>query len=502
MSKTSASINQPNSAIHTSKPVQQTIAPLNSKSLNRNLVKTLKKDKEYLEKTKLPIITVSASYKEDLKGLHGFSEKDTIPDVVFSRAHYSMALGIAIKAWGETIDYQKAWLADPTNYVSSQDWKNIQLTQTIGEVLARQNFLKKIKDLVDKFGRNKYPIANSITPPLLYLTQNINQAILSLHIASGNILLENGKKVVQVITDPHVRDDYLKNAQNPNLTYCVFDHKTKTELLEKAAVSGKTIDEKKVIITGPPIDPRIVHARKHKTAWRSDTLRLCITTGGLGTNKIEIKQILEQLLPLLNNPTHRQKLGIPPLQLIIYAATHNDIRNIALNLAKQNNLTAYQPNLKDPANFRLHQSILSQNNTNINQKITHSPLVILYHPQIVDANELLIRFGFPLAHGFITKPSGDMAYDAVASGSFLLTLQEWGEWEHNIRQIFELKDIARKTQVSDIISQLRVLSNIKTRSQSWIEQAMNHALSIDKLFLEGSKNIIKAVEKVNRFVAK
>lgn len=478
-------------------PLPNPPALFKTTALSRPLIKTLKKDKEYLAKTTLPIITVSASYKEDLKGLHGLPEKDTIQDVVFSRAHYSMALAIAIEAWGKTIDYQKAWLADPTNYVTSRDWQSIKLTQTIGEMLARKSFLKKLKDLADRFGRQKYPIAKSITPPLHYLSEEIDQPILSLHIASGNLLLENGKKVVQVITDPHVRMDYLKYAENPKLIYCVFDHKTRTELLEKAHLLGKIIDEKRVVVTGPPIDPRVVAVRKNKVAWRSGKLRLCLTTGGLGTNKTEIKQLLEQLLPLLNNPIHQQQLGLPPMQLIVYTATHLDLCRMVQKLAKQNNLKAYQPKLKDPANFRLNQSILpkKQEDKALNQQVIDSPLVILYHPQIVDANELLIRFGFPLADGFISKPSGDMAYDAVASGSFLLTLAEWGEWEHNIRQIFEQKDISRPAQISDIVSQLQVLSNCQHRSQSWVEQAMNNSLNIDPLFLNGSREIIKATKK-------
>ena len=174
---------------------------------DRALMRSRKLDKQFLENTRLPVITVSATFREDLKEMHGFHENEQIRDIVFSRAHYSMAVGIAVAAWGNKVDPDKAWIVDPTNYVSHDHWRSIVLTETIGKTLARHPFLKFLKDLVDRFGRGKLPILESITPPLLYLCQNIKKPILSLHIATGNILAAQGKKVIQVITDPHVRLD-------------------------------------------------------------------------------------------------------------------------------------------------------------------------------------------------------------------------------------------------------------------------------------------------------
>ena len=89
-----------------------------------------------------------------------------------------------------------------------------------------------------------------------------------------------------------------------------------------------------------------------------------------------------------------------------------------------------------------------------------------------------------------------MAYDAVASGSFLLTLAEWGPWEENIREIFEQKGIARKAVVHDIIAQLQVLMATHGKPHSWIEQAMLNANSIEKLYLNGAENILRAYKKL------
>jgi UDP-N-acetylglucosamine:LPS N-acetylglucosamine transferase len=445
-------------------------------SLNPQLEQTFKLDKQFLEESHLPIITVSASYKEDLKGLHGLPEDESLTDIVFSRAHYSMALAVAVEAWGNKLDHKKAWILDPTNYVSRKDWRSIELTEVIGKTLARHPILKKLKDLVDKFGRSKLPILPSITPPLLHVTKDLDCPILSLHIASGNILAGQGKKIVQVITDPHVRDEYLNNAEKPNIKFCVFDEKTKTEFLEKAVILGKKVNPKKVVVTGPPVDPRIIKARSKKQAWRNGPINLCLSTGGLGTNKSELRKILKKLLPLLRKKPQT-------INLCLYAGTHEDIFKMAQKLAQQEHIKAHIiSDLNHPDYFdKVGTSLLEGNKFSI-----------IYHPQIVDANEILIKHAFSWADGFITKPSGDMAYDATAAGCFTLTLQEWGEWEHNIREVFEQKGVARKAEVDHIDKQLEALSDSKGKNHSWIEGAMRKALTIDKLFISGTKNIIKA----------
>lgn len=379
-----------------------------------------------------------------------------------------MALGTAIEAWdaatagGEIkVKPEKAWLVDPTNYVPPKQWRKIEFTQFVGKTLARHPVLKAFKDLLDRFARSKLPILSSITPPLLYLTEDIKKPILSFHIAAGNILAGQGRHIVQVVTDPHVRPEYVLHADKPNTTYCVFDERTKLEFLEVAAIEHIAVDPKKVVVTGPPVDPRITKARQHKAAWRSGPLHLCITTGGLGTNKLEIRHLLKQILPELRHHN-------TPYHLMIYAGTQKDIAKMVQDLAKEERVK-----IGDMDDTKAH-------------------LRLLYHPQIFDANELLIHLAFPWAHGFITKPSGDMAYDAVAAGCFLLTLKEWGIWEERIREIFEQKDIARRAEVDHILEQLTVLQTA-SNGKSWIETAMNHAFGIEKLFLLGSKKILDTV---------
>ena len=445
------------------------------------------KDKKMLEQTALPIITVSASFKEDLKGFHQDRENDRLRDMVFSRAHYSMALGAAVEAWGEKIDPKKAWLVDPTNHVSEKEWSSIQLTDLIGRTIARFPILKTAKDLVDKFGRSKLPILDSIAPATKFLCQNIDRPILSFHIATGNILAENGKEVIEMITDPHVRADYVINAARPNMRFLVFDEATKKEFFEVALKEGIKIPKDqlkdKVIVTGPPVDPRIINSAKKKTAWtqKSDRpLRILISTGGLGTNKVEIKTILNQLLPEL-----KKNKNLPDFELLYYAGTHRDHQQMAVKLAKKYHVRHQTINPRDPADFenagKLDEKAFLQHQAG------RAKFRIIYHPQIIDANELLIRHGFPWADVFMSKPSGDMAYDAALSGAALLTLKEWGEWEHNVRQVFEKHGVAQKAEGDKIVLQLQNLI-----ANDWVAEAMANSKKLPAIFYQGMKNIVAA----------
>jgi hypothetical protein len=469
------------------RPVHSVIDPIDP-----ILKETFAKDKAYLESTELPIVTVSSTYQEDLKGLHGLSESDRSIDIVLSRAHYSMALAVAVTAWGKTINPKKAWVVDPTNYVSHKEWAKVAITEWVGKTLARHPLLKLVKDFIDKFGRGALPILKSITPPLLYLTKDIKKPILSMHIAAGNILVAAGKEVVQVVTDPHVREDYLTYGDRPNLRYCVFDSATKQELLEKATHLGKYVDPRHVIVTGPPVDSRVRAAHIGKGAWQYNEkkpLRLCLSTGGLGTNKTEIETIVKALLPQLKKQANHQDIGpIPRVELLVYAGTQWDIKESVMKLATDAGVMCLGVSGTDPAQFKIKKTLLAMvTGSRTHYNVSRLPqLTVLYHPQIVDANELLVQHAFPWADGFITKPSGDMAYDAAAAGCFLLTLAEWGEWEHNVREIFTRQGIATKADAFHLPEQLAILAQ-----QGWFTTAMQAAQNLGPEFTQGSKHIIE-----------
>ncbi len=426
----------------------------------------LREDREILSRTKFPIVTISGSFRDVVEETHDLADDKNHPDVTLSRAHYSMALGVAVAAWGSDVpNEKKAWLVEPTNYVSRKDWKRVSFSATVGRLMARNTVLEWLKKNILDRNRKVFPLTTTITPPVLYLTENIEKPIISLHIVTGNILARAGKKVVQVVTDPHVREDYVECAHLPNITFCVFDENTRYEFFQVAAAYNKKVDPARVIVTGPPIDPRVIQSRtkKRPDSWKRRPLRILLTTGGLGTNKDELFTILDQILPL----TRKRK---QPVQVVYYAGTNADHVRMAKKLALNYGISVGKNN--DP----------------------RASLRILGSDDIVDANNLLLLYGFPWADVVYTKPSGDLAYDAAAAGCAQLFLRPWGEWELNIREIFLHLGTAQNADVENVEKQLNSLRDT-TPGTAWLERALNKAHTLPPHFLKGSENILNVARR-------
>jgi hypothetical protein len=425
--------------------------------------RTAHEERHLLETVEVPIITVSATFKEELIKEFGEKPEELTPDVTFSRAHYSMANALVVAA---THNKKTFWMIDPTNYVSAKDWPKIMFTQRMGRLIARSPILKELKDLMDTRLRNQLPLTGAIRQPLTYVTGRIERPIISLHYEAGNILLENGKTVLQVVTDPHVRPQYLTHADNPKLTWAVFDDMTKARLIELGYILGHKIDESRVTVTGCPVDPRIVTKDKNTAirGYRHRPLRLAITTGGLGTNKDEIMNLLTHLAPAI-------KRG--DVHIAAYCGVHEDFQVMFTTFARVHRLKI--GDLNDP----------------------QSTFRVFYGNDIVDANELLLDYVFPWADGFITKPSGDMAYEAVAAGCFLLTLKPWGAWEENIRAVTESMGVSIRADIENIASQLKAITTMPVeKNKPWVELALERAQKHAGAVSRGAFNILKLHSKI------
>jgi len=428
-----------------------------------------------LSQAKVPIITVSGTYrKELLKQYECFSKINS--EAIFSRAHYSMAEAVRQACLDQKLT---AHVVDPTNFVDTNDWSKIDFTEFVGQQMARNKPLKWLKDKIDTVVRNKLPITDAITPPLESLIEPVTKPIISMHYEAGNVAQRNGKKVLQVITDPHVRPQYLDglagvdkltrhsdnqtkpinqltNQLNNQITYAVFDSQTKAELMAKAKELGKQLSEDQVEVTGPPVDPRISKLLKKKNIYEAKRpLNIAITTGGLGTNLAEIKHVLEELEPLLK--TYPEKI-----RLFLYAGTHRDFRNFFEKFASENNLRI--GDLDD----------------------TKARVRILYEDSIVDANENLIEHMFPWADVILTKPSGDMAYEAIACGAVPLFLEPWGEWEENVQKRLTELHVGFDFDSQNAHAQMLKYFKFKT-----IIKAQMEIRELDSNYFQGARNIVK-----------
>ncbi|PIR99014.1 hypothetical protein COT87_01730 [Candidatus Collierbacteria bacterium CG10_big_fil_rev_8_21_14_0_10_44_9] len=426
--------------------------------------RTAHEERHLLETVEVPIVTVSATFKKELEAEFGEKIPEDSPDVTFSRAHYSMANAVVVAA---TKKKKTFWMIDPTNYVSAKDWPKIMFTERMGHLIARSPLLKELKDMIDTRLRNQLPLTTAIREPLTYVTARVKRPIISLHYEAGNTLLENGKTVLQVVTDPHVRPQYLTHADNHKLTWAVFDEKTKARIIELGFILGHKIDEKRVTVTGCPVDPRIILKDKNTaiTGYKHRPLRLAITTGGLGTNKGEIESLLTNLAPAI-------KKGA--IHIAAYSGVHEDFLTMFTTFARVHHIKLGE--LNDP----------------------QSPFRVFHGNDIVDANELLLDYVFPWADGFITKPSGDMAYEAIAAGCFLLTLHPWGEWEENIRAVTEGMGVSIRADIENITAQFQAITTVPVeKNKPWVELALTRAQHHAKSISQGAFNILKLHKKLS-----
>ena len=436
---------------------------------NLDLKKALLYEQKSMAEADVPIATVSGTFKKELAKYF-----QTVPnlegDVLYSRAHYSMAEAVRQQALSEDLS---TYLIDPMNYVGQEGWKKVVFTQTVGRLMARHKLLRWIKDQIDTIARSKLPISEAITPPLLYLSNFVKKPIISMHYEAGNILSANRFPILQYITDPHVRPQYLDplpNLDTPkdqhfngHVTYAVFDQNTKKKVFSLAKELGKRVEENQVVIVGPPVDPRIIRiGKKHpKKIKRGEPINIAITTGGVGTNYKEIKTLLHRLYPLLKPPEK--------IRLFLYTAVHKDFRDMFETFAEEHHIRIGDI---DDQEARIR---------------------ILHEDSIIDANENLIEHMFPWAHAIITKPSGDMAYDAIAAGCFTLFLQPLGPWEENIQKIFTKADIGFDYHVDTALSHFRSLY-----SHGKFHQALRNIKALDPLYTSGVKNLLKTYQKISK----
>ena len=128
------------------------------------LPRTLHDDRHRFETVDVPVVTTSASFRSDIAHNLGEKTKELTTDIVFSRAHYSMAVGIMRAALEEKLN---TWLIDPVNYVTGQDWDKVVFLAKTGKLIARLAILKRLKDLFDTVVRGKSPLTQVIPVPLI-----------------------------------------------------------------------------------------------------------------------------------------------------------------------------------------------------------------------------------------------------------------------------------------------------------------------------------------------
>lgn len=408
----------------------------------QDLRKALLAEKKKLEEVDVPVITVSASFRKEIVEKYEVN-LGSKGEIIFSRGHYSEAMAVVEAAKRKGLS---SYLVDPMNFVSIKDWGKLEFTEDIGELTARYDLLAKLKRVAEQLLRGKLPVSEAVKPVVLELIENIKVPIVSGHYEVGNVIAQTDKKVVQMVTDPHVSDPYLKVSDEENVSWVVFDEGTKNQFVDKVKKKNKSVNEKMIKVTGPGINPKILDVgKKGKTLDDERPLRLGITTGGLGTNRGEIKKVLDNLVPFIEEPEK--------IQLFLYSSTHRDFRDIFEKFANENNIR-----IGDLDN-------------------EEAKLRVLHEDSMVDGNRNLIDHMFPWVDGVITKPSGDMAYDVLGSGAFGLYLDPWGRWEETVKsRMFEF-GVGKKLDIEkagEEIMKMRKegeLSKMMDKANKWAQNS-------------------------------
>ena len=98
---------------------------------------------------------------------------------------------------------------------------------------------------------------------------------------------------------------------------------------------------------------------------------------------------------------------------------------------------------------------------------------------------------FPWAHTIITKPSGDMAYEAVAAGCTLLFLEPWGEWEENIKKRFIKNSCAYELNTRNVHKQLLYFFD-----HNHFGKALTKVVNLPTVYRQGATNIVKLQQRI------
>jgi hypothetical protein len=154
-----------------------------------------------------------------------------------------------------------------------------------------------------------------------------------------------------------------------------------------------------------------------------------------------------------------------------YAGTNSDHAQMVQNVAQEHGVKISPPHERQAA------------------------LRLLTADDIVDANNLLLAYGFPWADVVYTKPSGDMAYDAVAAGCAVFFLKPWGDWERNIQGILTNAGVAQITDLESVTEQLLEAVN-RDYAKPWLEEALEKTRLQSPEFYQGARNILQAAQQV------
>ncbi len=414
------------------------------------------KAKMLADTSKIPILTASEV---------GNSRYDTRTSPL-SRAHATIAQSVAQVLNGATDVY-----VDVLQYVNNRDFLKFEKLARRAKRVASSPRLHDVYNRYSPLIRRIVNPDKKVQPVVDYFAKSIasrgdNTPVITTHYSVGNALLESlkargdGRSVVHYVTDPsHIHTQYLKHKDDPRTHYFVFDKAT------ASALEDAGVDADKISVTGFSTHPDLSPAEARSVADRK--LRVGIFTGGVGTNRAEIETIVQNF-----NPENQQ--------LVVYCGTHTDIMESSLGLVSRNLRTKIVP----AQNFQ-------------ESDIGDEHIVFVVGTSLegaVPASYKVLNWSDVVA----TKPSGDIAIEAVLSGHPVIPLSHWGVQEDVIDDM--LHAYGATIDIPDLKNIGAILSTLQTSGlmQDQIDQLREELLT-RPLFESGQawrQNIQQALDRI------
>jgi len=377
--------------------------------------KDVKEVQDKLAKADIPVITIAGSVQ-----IGGY----------LTMAHDSMMQAFLEAAENKKIE---AYGVDVLDYLTTEkERKGILDMAKLPRIVVRTEMGSRLlhNPIVQKL-RGGLGFEEVLKDKILKLVDKVSKdkVIVTYHYGTAKTLVEAGYKVLVAVTDPSVElthngyFDFLNSENKDRVFYGTMDKETKDWFIKEIGIPKKNIKE-----VGCFVSPKIIKAgskkiKNREKRWEECTqgeerFHISLFTGGLGTNFWEMRDAVLNLVPLLCD----EKITID-----VFFNTNTDL----------------DKHLKDVLKKVCCKEKISIFSSIDKEELNNKSIEIFKKTDLV-----------------LTKPSGDKAFEALASAAIPLFLFPLHPHEIMIREYVMNGGVGEIAKIEDLKKQIeKILSN-------------------------------------------
>ncbi len=413
--------------------------------------KDVKQAQEKLAKADIPVITIAGSPQ-----IGGY----------LTMAHDSMMQAFLEAAEDKGI---KAYGLDVLDFLTTEEErKGILDMAKLPRIVVRTEMGSRLlhNPIVQKL-RGGLGFEEVLKDKILKLIDKVSKdkVIVTYHYGTAKTLVEAGYKVMIAVTDPSVElthngyFDFLTSENKERVFYGTMDKATKEWFVKEINVFEKNIKE-----VGCFVSPQMIKAGKEKiknrdVRWEKCTkgnekFHISLFTGGLGTNFWEMRDAVLNFLCMLC----KDKITVD-----VFFNTNSD-------LDKHLNDVLKKVGCDEDINI-----FSSKDKDKLNKKSI----------EIFKKSDLVL-----------TKPSGDKAFEAIASGAIPLFLFPLHPHEVVIREYVMNGGVGEIAKIEDLKEQVESILFNKKKFTSQVYKTQNME-NKNPIKLDGVNNLLKYWQEIN-----